>query len=52
VGPSRVPGGGATAWPWYRRLTSDIATRLAKGLLAVPLADPMSGYFAMKREIY
>jgi dolichol-phosphate mannosyltransferase len=52
VGSRRVPGGGATRWPWYRRLTSDIATRLAKGLLGVPLADPMSGYFVMKREIY
>jgi len=52
VGSRRAPGGGATEWPWHRRLASDIATRLAKGLPGVPLADPMSGYFVMRRGIY
>jgi dolichol-phosphate mannosyltransferase len=52
VGSRRAPGGGATEWPWFRRLTSNIATRLAKGLLGVPLADPMSGYFVMPRGLY
>ena len=52
VGSRRVPGGGATRWPWHRQLTSEIATRLAKALISVPLSDPMSGYFVMKREVY
>ncbi len=52
VGSRRLPGGGADRWPWYRRLTSDVATQLAKALLATPLSDPMSGYFLLKRALY
>ena len=52
VGSRRIPGGGAERWPWHRRLTSDIATRLAKFFLGVPLSDPMSGYFMIRRSLY
>jgi dolichol-phosphate mannosyltransferase len=52
VGSRRVKGGGATAWPWYRRLMSNIATGVARVLLRLPLADPMSGYFIVRRPIY
>lgn len=52
VGSRRIPGGGADKWPWYRRFTSDIATRLAKGLLDIKLSDPMSGYFVVRRSLY
>jgi len=52
VGSRRIPGGGADYWPWYRRLTSSLATLLAKSVLHVRLSDPMSGYFVMKRALY
>jgi dolichol-phosphate mannosyltransferase len=51
VGSRRVPGGGADPWPWHRRRTSDAATALARWWLGVPLADPMSGYFALARGV-
>ena len=52
VGSRRVPGGGSENWPWFRRLTSEVATRLAKSILRVTLSDPMSGYFFLRREIF
>jgi len=52
IGSRRVKGGGSNKWPWYRKLTSDIATRLSKSILNVALSDPMSGYFVMDRAFY
>jgi len=52
VGSRRIAGGGADRWPWYRRLTSNIATRLTFFWLRVSLSDPMSGYFALRRSLY
>ena len=52
VGSRRVAGGGAEAWPWHRRRASDVATALARWWLGVPLADPMSGYFVMRRTVF
>jgi dolichol-phosphate mannosyltransferase len=52
VGSRRVPGGGAVHWPWFRRWASTLATQLAKHLLGLPLSDPMSGYFLLKRSLY
>jgi dolichol-phosphate mannosyltransferase len=52
VGSRRVPGGGADVWPWPRRLASNGATALARWALGVPLADPMSGYFALRRDVF
>ena len=52
VGSRRIPGGGADKWPWIRRLTSHVATGLAKGVLRVPLSDPMSGYFVLKKDLF
>lgn len=37
-------------WPWHRRLASAVATRLAKPL--APLSDPMSGFFALRRQTW
>ena len=48
VGSRYVKGGGAAEeWPWFRRLNSWGATVLARPL--APLADPMSGFFALRR---
>ena len=52
VGSRRIPGGGATHWPWYRRVTSWSATMMAKALLRLSISDPMSGFFVMKRGLY
>jgi dolichol-phosphate mannosyltransferase len=52
VGSRRIPGGGAEPWPWHRRRLSDLATALARLTVAVPLADPMSGYFALRRSVF
>ena len=52
VGSRRVAGGGVDNWPRYRKLTSDIATLLARLFLHIPIRDPMSGYFCLRRELY
>ncbi len=52
VGSRRVPGGGADNWPWHRRLYSNVATMFAKFWLGTPIADPMSGYFIVRREVF
>lgn len=49
VGSRYVKGGGLDKnWPWLRRLNSFAATLPAKVL--TPLADPMSGFFALRRR--
>jgi dolichol-phosphate mannosyltransferase len=52
VGSRRVPGGGADRWPWHRQRASDVATVLARWWLRAPLADPMSGYFVVRRAVF
>lgn len=44
-----APGGGIEGWPWRRRLVSAMATRLAAHL--TPVRDPLSGFFAVKRDV-
>lgn len=48
IGSRYVEGGQTPGWPWARRLTSKAATALAWPLVSV--RDPMSGFFAMRRE--
>lgn len=48
IGSRYTRGGSTTGWPWYRQILSRGAT-----LLAWPIADardPMSGFFAVKRQ--
>ena len=48
VGSRYVTGGGLDdKWPWLRRFYSKMATLPARPL--VPLADPMSGFFGLRR---
>jgi dolichol-phosphate mannosyltransferase len=44
--------GSAGRWTWSRRFTSWVATMLARAIAQVPLSDPMSGYFAIRRELF
>lgn len=46
-----VPGGGIEGWPLPRRVVSWGATRLARGLLRLRVADPLSGFFAARRQV-
>jgi dolichol-phosphate mannosyltransferase len=50
IGSRYVPGGSADAFATSRASVSKLATRLARLLLGVEVADPMSGFFMMRRE--
>ena len=43
-------GGIAGDWPFFRRVVSRTATLLARPL--APLSDPMSGFFALRRQTW
>jgi dolichol-phosphate mannosyltransferase len=48
--PSRyMRGGGVEKWPWDRRIISLGATGMAK--LLTQASDPMSGYFAIRKDV-
>ena len=46
-----VPRGGVDQWPWARRLVSRVATTAARVGLGLRVRDPLSGFFAVRREI-
>jgi dolichol-phosphate mannosyltransferase len=50
VGSRHVAGGSTGNWNRWRRLESWLATKTAQYLLGVPLKDPLSGYFLVRRE--
>jgi len=46
-----VRGGSIHGWPFKRKLMSKIATSIAKRGLGIEPKDPMSGFFAFKKNI-
>ncbi|MBI4278547.1 MAG: polyprenol monophosphomannose synthase [Armatimonadetes bacterium] len=46
-----VPGGGIRDWPLWRRGVSRVATLMARLVLGGRVRDPVSGFFAARREI-
>lgn len=50
IGTRYSNGGSIGDWAASRAKISDLATRLAAPLLKTPLSDPMSGFFAVRRE--
>ena len=53
VGSRHVPGGGFTEkWNLFRVMCSDGAAFAARLVLGGPLNDPMSGFFAVRRDAY
>lgn len=52
VGSRYAAGGGITHWPIWRRALSRGATLLARTLLGVRVRDPMSGFFAARRDLF
>lgn len=52
VGTRYAEGGSTGDWDAGRVRASGLATRLAGPLLKAPLSDPMSGFFAVRREAF
>lgn len=50
VGTRYAQGGSTGSWSAGRRRLSQAATRWAKTLLGVSVSDPMSGFFAVRRD--
>ena len=46
-----VEGGSIGAWSQHRATSSRLANWAARAVTAVELSDPMSGYFAVRREV-
>lgn len=53
IGSRHTPGGEIQGWPLHRRLLSAAGTCLARCLLGpgAPVLDPLSGFFACRREL-
>lgn len=49
---SRYAGGRIRGWPLWRRVASFAATTAARLLFAPAVRDPLSGYFAARREVF
>ena len=52
VGSRYVAGGDTGAWDRKRASVSSIATRLSRLVLRTPIADPMSGFFMLRRQSF
>jgi len=52
VGSRYVAGGGVGDWDAGRQRASAFATRLARLVTRVEIADPMSGFFMMRRAVF
>ncbi len=50
VASRHAPGGVVEKWPWYRLYASRLMTLITRPL-QVPVADPLSGYFFLKRTV-
>lgn len=51
IGTRYCQGGSTGEWDEGRRKISRFATRLATPIMKTPLSDPMSGFFALRRDI-
>src|SRR5207237_7913102 len=52
IGSRYVPGGGVGGWSSDRIRMSGIATRFARIICKANVADPLSGFFMCRREIF
>lgn len=52
VGSRYAPGGGTDGWTTLRRLESRLATWMCRLVVSGELADPLSGFFLMRREVF
>ena len=51
VGTRYAENGSTGEWDESRRMISRFATRLAAPIMKTPLTDPMSGFFAVRRDV-
>ncbi|MDQ3074144.1 MAG: glycosyltransferase family 2 protein [Pseudomonadota bacterium] len=51
IGTRYCQGGSTGDWDERRRTISRFATRLAAPIMKTPLTDPMSGFFAVRRDV-
>jgi dolichol-phosphate mannosyltransferase len=52
IGSRYIAGGGVGPWDSTRAGMSSLATRLSHLVLSVPVADPMSGFFMIRRDTF
>src|SRR5665213_2917494 len=52
VGSRYAAGGGIGEWDGTRAQISGFATRLSRLICKTQIADPMSGFFMLKREVF
>jgi dolichol-phosphate mannosyltransferase len=52
VGSRYVEHGNIGVWNRHRAWLSRVATRIGRSILQVPIADPMSGFFMVRREAF
>jgi dolichol-phosphate mannosyltransferase len=52
IGSRLMKGGGVEKWPFHRRMVSAGAGILARMLLGIRCSDPMSGFFAVRKDIF
>jgi dolichol-phosphate mannosyltransferase len=52
VGSRYVEHGSIGTWNLRRAWLSSLATRIARSTIRVPIADPMSGFFMLRREAF
>lgn len=52
VGSRYVDGGGLGGWDERRATISSLATRLSRVICKAEIADPMSGFFMARREVF
>ncbi len=46
-----VKGSVIRQWPYRRKIISKVATKISKSSLRINVSDPLSGFFAFKRDI-
>jgi dolichol-phosphate mannosyltransferase len=52
IGSRYAPGGGTAGWPRRRRLLSAAGTAAARAALGLEVSDPLSGFYAVRREVF
>src|SRR5262249_21721943 len=52
VGSRYVEDGSIGIWSRHRAWLSSLATRIGRSILQVPIGDPMSGFFMLRREAF
>jgi dolichol-phosphate mannosyltransferase len=52
IGSRYVEHGSIGTWSRHRAWLSSFATRIGRSIMGVPIADPLSGFFMLRREAF